>query len=75
MPGSLEEALGCLEEDHQVLLKGDVFTEDAIRMWIDYKREVPREPRVDHAGPRQALDLGKRRVLVRTSRGKGIPAP
>jgi glutamine synthetase len=44
MPGSLEEALGCLEEDHQFLLKGDVFTEDAIRMWIDYKRESEVDP-------------------------------
>jgi glutamine synthetase len=44
MPDSLEEALGCLEEDHQFLLKGDVFTEDAIRMWIDYKRESEVDP-------------------------------
>ena len=39
MPGSLEEALGCLREDHAFLLKGDVFTEDAIEEWIRYKRE------------------------------------
>jgi len=38
-PGSLEEALGCLEEDHDFLLKGDVFTRDAIDMWLDYKME------------------------------------
>jgi glutamine synthetase len=38
VPGSLEEALGALEEDHDFLLKGDVFTQDAIDMWIDYKR-------------------------------------
>ena len=37
-PGSLEEALCALEEDHEFLLKGDVFTEDALEMWIDYKR-------------------------------------
>ena len=30
MPASLEEALDCLEEDHEFLLKGDVFTPDAI---------------------------------------------
>ncbi len=40
MPASLEEALTCLEEDHDFLLKGDVFTDDAIRTWIDYKREA-----------------------------------
>ncbi len=32
MPGSLEEALSCLEEDHQFLLKGDVFTGDGWRL-------------------------------------------
>jgi len=38
-PGSLEEALNALEKDHEFLLKGDVFTEDVIQTWIDYKRE------------------------------------
>ena len=38
-PGSLTEALDCLEQDHDYLLKGDVFTEDLIVMWIDYKRK------------------------------------
>jgi glutamine synthetase len=37
-PGSLEEALKALEEDHEFLLKGDVFTSDAIEMWLEYKR-------------------------------------
>ena len=40
MPASLEEALSCLKEDHQFMLKGDVFTEDAINTWIEYKTEV-----------------------------------
>jgi glutamine synthetase len=39
MPAGLEEALGCLEEDHEFLLKGDVFTQDTIENWVDYKRE------------------------------------
>ncbi|MEE9435511.1 MAG: type I glutamate--ammonia ligase [Candidatus Adiutricales bacterium] len=38
-PGSLEEALRDLEEDHEFLLKGDVFTRDAIDMWLSYKQE------------------------------------
>jgi hypothetical protein len=42
VPGSLEEALDALEEDHQFLLKGGVFTEDLIRTWIDYSG--PRRP-------------------------------
>jgi glutamine synthetase len=37
MPASLDEALECLEKDHQFLLKGDVFTEDALDTWIEYK--------------------------------------
>ena len=39
MPSSLAEALDCLKEDHAFLLKGDVFTEDAISTWIEYKTE------------------------------------
>jgi glutamine synthetase len=38
-PGSLDQALAALEKDHDFLLKGDVFTEDAIQTWIDYKRD------------------------------------
>ena len=38
-PGSLDEALAALKEDNAFLLKGDVFTQDAIDMWIDYKME------------------------------------
>ncbi len=37
-PGSLEAALAALEEDHEFLLKGDVFTEDVVETWIEYKR-------------------------------------
>jgi glutamine synthetase len=36
-PGSLEESLKSLEEDHEYLLKGGVFTEDLIETYIDYK--------------------------------------
>jgi len=38
-PGSLDEALAALEADQDFLLKGDVFTQDAIDMWIEYKIE------------------------------------
>ena len=38
LPASLEDALQHLERDHEFLLKGDVFSEDNIRLWIDYKR-------------------------------------
>jgi len=36
-PGSLEESLKNLERDHEFLLRGDVFTEDLISTWINYK--------------------------------------
>ena len=38
-PGSLDEAIASLKADQEFLLKGDVFTKDAIEMWIDYKTE------------------------------------
>lgn len=36
-PSSLEEALQNLRDDHEFLLKGDVFSVDVINAWIDYK--------------------------------------
>lgn len=43
-PASLEESLNALEKDHEFLLKGDVFTEDLVKTWIDYKRKNEIEP-------------------------------
>jgi glutamine synthetase len=37
VPGSLPEALKALEADHDFLLAGNVFTQDVIDTWIDYK--------------------------------------
>ncbi|MBI1909564.1 MAG: type I glutamate--ammonia ligase [Deltaproteobacteria bacterium] len=39
VPGTLEESLAALKKDHAFLLKGDVFTEDVIERWIEYKTE------------------------------------
>jgi glutamine synthetase len=39
LPHSLDDALNALEENHDFLLKGDVFTQDIIDQWIEYKRE------------------------------------
>ncbi len=44
MPGGLDQSLNALEEDNAFLLKGDVFTEDVIRKWIDYKTENELDP-------------------------------
>jgi glutamine synthetase len=42
VPGSLNEALAALENDHEFLLEGDVFTSDVVETWLEYKltREV-----------------------------------
>ncbi|MEM2944258.1 MAG: type I glutamate--ammonia ligase [Methanomassiliicoccales archaeon] len=37
VPGSLDDALNALANDHEFLLKGGVFTKDLIDTWIDYK--------------------------------------
>jgi len=42
--GTLNEALDALAEDHDWLLKGDVFTKDVIDMWISYKKEAEVDP-------------------------------
>jgi len=42
--GSLEEALAELADDHEFLLKGDVFTQDVIDTWIEYKTEAEVNP-------------------------------
>lgn len=39
VPGSLGEALDCLEADHEFLLKGDVFTQEFLDMWTSAKRK------------------------------------
>ena len=43
-PGSLEEAISALEADHAFLLRGDVFTQDLIQTWIDWKRSKELDP-------------------------------
>ncbi len=44
VPGSLDQVLDALEEDHEFLLKGDVFTTDLLEAYIAYKRQVELEP-------------------------------
>ncbi len=38
-PRLLSDALNALEQDHEFLLQGNVFTKDVIHFWIKYKRE------------------------------------
>jgi glutamine synthetase len=39
VPASLEEALQALEDDHEFLLRGGVFTSDVLEVWVEYKRQ------------------------------------
>ncbi len=43
-PSSLSEVLAALGKDHDFLLRGDVFTEDVIKTWIEYKIEHEVDP-------------------------------
>ncbi|HUL69526.1 MAG TPA: type I glutamate--ammonia ligase [Gemmatimonadales bacterium] len=43
-PGSLGEVLTALENDHQFLLQGGVFTPDVIETWISMKRSKDLAP-------------------------------
>jgi glutamine synthetase len=43
-PGSLEEAVTALEQDHEFLTRGDVFTEDLIETWVEWKRSKELDP-------------------------------
>jgi glutamine synthetase len=44
VPASLPEALDALEADHGFLTEGDVFTDDLIETWIDWKRANEVDP-------------------------------
>ena len=44
VPSSLEEALEALEQDNDFLKAGDVFTNDLIETWVDYKRSSEIDP-------------------------------
>jgi glutamine synthetase len=44
VPGSLAETLDALEQDHEFLLAGDVFTKDVIETWLNYKRTREADP-------------------------------
>ncbi|WP_204103998.1 MULTISPECIES: type I glutamate--ammonia ligase [Spirulina sp. CCY15215] len=43
-PGSLEDALECLQNDHEFLTGPEVFTEDFIENWISYKLDTEINP-------------------------------
>jgi glutamine synthetase len=44
VPGSLNEVLAALQNDHDFLLQGGVFTPDVIDTWIEYKQKSEIDP-------------------------------
>jgi glutamine synthetase len=40
LPRSLDEALRALEADHDFLMKGGVFNQELIEIWVSHKREA-----------------------------------
>ena len=44
LPTSLPEVLTALEDDHDYLTEGDVFTDDLLGAWVDYKRANEIDP-------------------------------
>ena len=44
VPASLSESLNALENDHKFLLPGNVFTQDMIDTWLEYKRTKEVDP-------------------------------
>lgn len=52
-PRTLEEAIDALEEDHDFLLAGDVFTQDLIETWIRLKREEEIQPMQAYVSPKE----------------------
>ena len=51
VPGTLAEVLIALENDHDYLLKGGVFTKEVIETWIEYKREKEIKPLAQRPHP------------------------
>jgi glutamine synthetase len=46
VPGSLDESLSALEDDHAFLIEGDVFTTDVLEHYVDMRRSQADEVRL-----------------------------
>jgi glutamine synthetase len=51
VPGDLGSVLTALENDHDYLMEGNVFTKDLIETWVDYKREKELKPMAQRPHP------------------------
>lgn len=51
VPGSLDEVLVALENDHEFLLEGGVFDQDFLDTWINFKRTNEVQPLSLHPHP------------------------
>ena len=52
-PGTLQEAISNLRTNHEFLLRGDVFNEDFIHNWCDYKYENEVLPVIQRPTPQE----------------------
>ena len=77
VPGSLPEVLAALENDHEYLLEGGVFTQDLIETWIDWKREneVASDPATSDATRVRALLRHLSSLTSRSGKRRVGPAP
>src|SRR5262249_20998547 len=55
VPGSLDESLDALEDDHEFLVEGGVFTTDLLEKYIAFKREQADQVRLRTAPIEYAL--------------------
>lgn len=51
LPRSLWHALECLEQDHEFLMRGDVFTREMLETWSAHKWQVERLATESHPTP------------------------
>jgi glutamine synthetase len=51
LPVSLDEALDGLKNDHEFLLRGDIFSKEQIESWIEYKLKKELNPIRDRPHP------------------------
>ena len=77
LPGSLDESLKALENDHDFLLKGDVFTPQLIERWIYLQAREGDSAAADAAASAGVCDVLRRltRAVVDALRGRGTVLP